>query len=40
MSIKKTRPVEKDQIIIKSYIQSEGVFEFGPLLIKKDPEKR
>ena len=40
MSIKKTRPVEKDQILIKSYIQSEGVFEFGPLLIKKDAEKR
>lgn len=40
MSIKKTRPVEKDQIVIKSYIQSEGLFEFGPLLIKKDAEKR
>lgn len=40
MSIKKTRPVEKDAIVIKSYIQSEGLFEFGPLLIKKDAEKR
>lgn len=40
MSIKKSRPIEKDAIIIKSFIQQEGVFEFGPLLIKKDAEKR
>lgn len=40
MAIKKNRPVEKDQIVQKSYIQSENVFEFGPLLIKKDAEKR
>jgi len=40
MNIKKTRPVEKDNLIIKSYVTSESLFEFGPLLIKKDAEKR
>jgi len=40
MNIKKARPAEKENIIIKSYIQSENLFEFGPLLIKKDAEKR
>lgn len=40
MAIKKNRPVEKDQIAQKCFIQSENVFEFGPLLIKKDAEKR
>lgn len=40
MSIKKSRPVEKEALVIKSFIQSENLFEFGPLLIKKDAEKR
>lgn len=40
MAIKKSRPAEKEALIIKSYVQSEGLFEFGPLLIKKDPERR
>ena len=40
MSIKKSRPVEKESLVIKSFIQSENLFEFGPLLIKKDAEKR
>lgn len=37
---KKTRPTEKESIVSKCFIQSEGVFDFGPLLIKKDPEQR
>jgi len=40
MSIKKSRPAEKDALVLKSFIQTEGIFEFGPLLIKKDPERR
>lgn len=40
MNIKKTRPVDKENLIIKSYVTSESLFEFGPLLIKKDSEKR
>lgn len=40
MSIKKSRPAEKEALIIKSFIQTENLFEFGPLLIKKDAEKR
>lgn len=40
MSIKKQRPPEKEALIIKSFVQSENLFEFGPLLIKKDAEKR
>jgi hypothetical protein len=40
MSIKKNRPVEKEALIIKAFVQSENLFEFGPLLIKKDAERR
>ena len=40
MSIKKQRPPEKEALIIKSFVQAENLFEFGPLLIKKDAEKR
>jgi hydrocephalus-inducing protein len=40
LNMKKTRPVEKDAIVSKCFVQSENVFEFGPLLIKKDPETR
>lgn len=40
MNLKKSRPLEKETLIIKSYIQAENLFEFGPLLIKKDAEKR
>ena len=37
---RKTRPADKETIVYKSFIQNEGVFDFGPLLMKKDPEKR
>jgi hypothetical protein len=40
MSIKKSRPAEKEALIMKSFVQAENLFEFGPLLIKKDPERR
>jgi hypothetical protein len=40
MSIKKNRPAEKESLIIKSFVQSESLYEFGPLLVKKDAEKR
>jgi hypothetical protein len=40
MNIKKARPAEKENLVIKSFITSENLFEFGPLLIKKDAEKR
>lgn len=40
MSLKKARPAEKEALVIKSYVQAEQLFEFGPLLIKKDAEKR
>ena len=40
MSIKKSRPVEKEVLITKSFVMTENLFEFGPLLIKKDPERR
>jgi len=40
MALKKNRPAEKDALIVKAFVQSENLFEFGPLLIKKDVEKR
>ena len=41
MSHKKTRPPQlPDSIVQKTFIVSENVFDFGPLLIKKDPELR
>jgi len=41
MSHKKTRPPQlPDSIVQKTFVVSENVFDFGPLLIKKDPELR
>jgi len=38
---KKVRPAtEPDSFLAKTFITSENVFDFGPLLIGKDPEKR
>ena len=38
---KKTRPpTEPDSFLSKTYVASENVFDFGPLLIGKDPERR
>ena len=38
---KKSRPANPpDCFIRKAYVQSEGVFDFGPLLVGKNPEKR
>ncbi len=40
-NIKKSRPNNPpDSYVSKSYITTENVFEFGPLLIGKDPENR
>ena len=33
-------PTAPESYLSKCYINSEGCFDFGPLLIKKDPEKR
>jgi hydrocephalus-inducing protein len=33
-------PTAPESYLSKCYINSEGTFDFGPLLIKKDPEKR
>jgi len=33
-------PTGPDCYLSKTYVNSEGVFDFGPLLIRKDPEKR
>lgn len=41
MQQKKARPpTEPDSYLSKSYVMSEGVFDFGPLLINKNPENR
>lgn len=41
LSQKKTRPAtEPDCFLSKTFVLSENVFDFGPLLIGKDPEKR
>lgn len=38
---KKVRPTsEPDSYLAKTFVVSENVFDFGPLLIGKDPEKR
>ena len=38
---KKTRPLtEPESFLSKTFVISENVFDFGPLLIGKDPEKR
>jgi hypothetical protein len=33
-------PTAPESYLQKCYVNSEGCFDFGPLLIKKDPEKR
>mmetsp|Transcript_39618 Transcript_39618/g.60632 ORF Transcript_39618/g.60632 Transcript_39618/m.60632 type:complete len:241 (-) Transcript_39618:6314-7036(-) len=41
MTHKKTRPPQQpESLLSKSFVVSENVFDFGPLLIKKDPELR
>ena len=41
LSQKRVRPpTAPDSYLSKCYVNSEGTFDFGPLLIKKDPEKR
>ena len=40
-NVKKNRPMNPpDSYISKAFITSENVFDFGPLLIGKNPEKR
>jgi hypothetical protein len=39
MNHKKTRPAQQpESLLAKTFIVSENTFDFGPLLIKKDPE--
>ena len=41
MTNKKTRPTQPPESYLqKCFVVSENVFDFGPLLIGKDPEKR
>ena len=41
MAYKKSRPaLPPESYLSKCFISNENVFEFGPLLIGKDPEKR
>lgn len=41
MTNKKTRPATlPESLLSKTFVVSENTFEFGPLLIKKDPELR
>jgi len=41
MQNKKTRPPTlPESLLQKTFVVSENVFDFGPLLIKKDPEHR
>jgi hypothetical protein len=41
MNNKKTRPpTMPESLLSKTFVVSESTFEFGPLLIKKDPELR
>jgi hydrocephalus-inducing protein len=38
---KKTRPTTEPECFLqKTFVASENIFDFGPLLIGKDPEKR
>lgn len=38
---KKSRPLQPpESYLSRTYVVSEGVFDFGPLLVGKDPEKR
>ena len=41
MTHKKTRPAQQpESLLSKTFVVSENAFDFGPLLIKKDPEQR
>jgi hypothetical protein len=41
MTNKKSRPTAlPESLLSKTFVVSENVFDFGPLLIRKDPEKR
>ena len=41
MTNKKSRPPQApDSYLQKTFVVSENLFDFGPLLIGKDPEKR
>ena len=41
LSQKKVRPpTEPDSFLQKTFVLQENAFDFGPLLIGKDPEKR
>ena len=41
MAHKKSRPAQApDSYLAKCFVVSENAFDFGPLLIGKDPEKR
>lgn len=41
MTHKKTRPAQQpESLLAKTFVVSENAFDFGPLLIKKDPELR
>lgn len=41
MTHKKTRPTQQpESLLSKTFVVSENTFDFGPLLIKKDPELR
>lgn len=41
MQHKKTRPAQQpESLLSKTFVVSENTFDFGPLLIKKDPEQR
>lgn len=41
MTHKKTRPTQQpESLLAKTFVVSENAFDFGPLLIKKDPELR
>ena len=41
MASKKLRPTQTpDSYLSKCFVISENLFDFGPLLVNKDPEKR
>lgn len=41
MTHKKSRPPQPaESLLSKTFVVTENVFDFGPLLIKKDPEQR
>jgi hypothetical protein len=41
MTHKKTRPAQQpESLLSKTFVVSENAFDFGPLLVRKDPERR